>query len=78
MKATVNKKYRDKYTGELRSVGDEIEVTEERATEIMAAGNYITLLPEQEEEQLEQTEVKQAQTEEVAPVQPKKRRTTKR
>lgn len=62
MKATVIKTFKDKYTGEVYPVGAEVEVTEERAAEIMAAGKYIVIPSEQPKEP------------EVAPVQQRRGR----
>ena len=50
MKAIVIKTFKDKYTGEIHPVGAEVEVTEERAAEIMEAGKYIVIPSGQQEE----------------------------
>lgn len=41
MFVNVIKKFKDKYTDEIRNVGDSIEVTEERLAEILSAGEYV-------------------------------------
>lgn len=41
MKAVVVKKYRDKKTKKIMEVGSEVELSEERFAEILAAGEYV-------------------------------------
>ncbi len=59
MKAVVVKKYRDKETKEIMKVGSEVELSEERFAEILAAGEYVKKVeepdaPEPEENPAEQ------------------------
>lgn len=81
MYAVVIKRFRDKYTGNIHSIGDEIEVTEERAAEIMAAGKYIVIPSGQpEESELPKAPEKsdeESQKPEVAPVQQRRGRKPK-
>lgn len=44
MKADVIAKYRDKLTGQIHNVGDVVEVTEERFSEINSAYEGVTFL----------------------------------
>ena len=50
MKAKVLLKYRDKYTGEIHDPGIEIEVTKDRADEILSKGDFIEIIPEEKPE----------------------------
>lgn len=42
-KYEVIKKFRDKHTAELHKVGDEIEITKQRADEILSKGAFVKL-----------------------------------
>lgn len=87
MHVVVIKRFRDKYTGNIHSIGDEIEVTKERAAEIMVAGEYIVIPSGQPEESdpseaPEQSEIltkpdEESQKPEVAPAQHRRGRKPK-
>lgn len=47
MKVKVTKAFIDKHTREFHDMGEVIEVTEERAKEILAAGEYIAIIEEE-------------------------------
>lgn len=69
MKAVVVKKYRDKETKKIMNVGSEVELSEKRFAEILAAGEYVKKAeepdtPEKEENPTEQEEL--AEQEEAA------------
>lgn len=46
MRVEVTKRFKDKYTGEMRQVGEVFEVTKERYAEIAGAGNYVSVIAE--------------------------------
>lgn len=62
MKVKVRTEFKDKHTGELHKVGDELEMTVQRINEVIAAGNFIELV--EQTEQLENTEQKQVDSQE--------------
>lgn len=41
MRVKVTHKFRDKYTGQIMDVGNVIDISKERYAEIMAAGNFV-------------------------------------
>lgn len=47
MKVKVTKAFIDKHTREFHDYGEIIEVTEERANEILSAGEYIAIIEEE-------------------------------
>lgn len=47
MKVKVTKAFIDKHTREFHDMGEVIEVTEERAKEILSAGEYIAIVEEE-------------------------------
>lgn len=47
MKVKVTKAFIDKHTREFHDMGEVIEVTEERAKEILSAGEYIVIVEEE-------------------------------
>lgn len=55
MKAKVLLKYRDKYTGEIHDPGTEIEVTKDRADEILSKGDFIEIISEEKPEKKART-----------------------
>lgn len=73
MKAIVVKKYRDRVTKKIMETGSQVELSEERFAEILAAGEYVKKVEEPEEEEnpaeQEEPEEQQAEPEE----EPKKR-----
>lgn len=70
MKAVVVKKYRDKETKEIMKVGSEVELSEERFAEILAAGEYVKKVEEPDASEPEENpEEQQTEPEE----EPKKR-----
>lgn len=46
MKVKVISSYRDKFTKKIHQPGEELDITKERADEILKVGNYIELLEE--------------------------------
>lgn len=48
MTGKVIRRFQDKYTKEIYSVGDEIEVTEERYGELQQAGNFVEIIENDE------------------------------
>ena len=46
MKVKIQTAFNDKYTGKLYKVGEEIEITVERANEILKVGNFIEIVDE--------------------------------
>lgn len=59
MKAVVVKKYRDKETKEIMKVGSEVELSEERFAEILAAGEYVKKVEEQDASEPEENPTEQ-------------------
>lgn len=49
MKVKIQTAFNDKYTGKLYKVGEEIEITVERANEILKVGNFIEIVDEKAE-----------------------------
>ena len=70
MKAVVVKKYRDKETKEIMKVGSEVELSEERFAEILAAGEYVNKV---EEPDASEPEEKPAEQQTEPEEEPKKR-----
>ena len=70
MKAVVVKKYRDKETKEIMKVGSEVELSEERFAEILAAGEYVKKV---EEPDASEPEEKPAEQQTEPEEEPKKR-----
>ena len=50
MKVKIQTAFNDKYTGKLYKVGEEIEITVERANEILKVGNFIEIVDEKAEQ----------------------------
>ena len=46
MKVKVTHKFKDKHTGKLHTKGDVLEISDERYAEIMSAGNFVQIVPE--------------------------------
>lgn len=59
MKAVVVKKYRDKETKEIMKVGSEVEMSEERFAEILAAGEYVKKVEEPDASEPEENPAEQ-------------------
>lgn len=59
MKAVVVKKYRDKETKEIMKVGSEVELSEERFAEILAAGEYVKKVEEPDASEPEENPTEQ-------------------
>ena len=67
MKVKVKAEFRDKHTGKVYKIGDELEMTVQRINEVITTGNFIELVeqPEQKEpEQAENVEQEQADVQE--------------
>lgn len=67
MKVKVKAEFRDKHTGKVYKIGDELEMTVQRINEVITTGNFIELVeqPEQKEpEQAENAEQEQADVQE--------------
>lgn len=47
MKVKVTHKFKDKYTEETHYKGEVLEITDERYQEIMSAGNFVQIVPEE-------------------------------
>lgn len=76
MKVTVTCKFRDKYTGEIHLAGEMLSVSPERAAEL-SQKNVIAPNMVAEDEDLKKVEpakVPESEKEEVAPVQPEKKK----
>lgn len=67
MKVRVKAEFRDRHTGKIYKIGDELEMNVQRINEVITAGNFIELVeqPEQEKtEQIEQSEQEQTDVQE--------------
>lgn len=49
MKVKVISAFKDKYTGKTHKIGEEMEATVDRVNEIIRAGKFIQIMPEQSE-----------------------------
>lgn len=49
MKVKVISAFKDKYTGKTHKIGEKMEATVERVNEIIRAGKFIQIIPEQAE-----------------------------
>ena len=58
MKVRVKEQFKDKHTGKIYKIGDELEMTVQRVNEVIAVGNLIELLeqPENAEQRQEQVD----------------------
>lgn len=83
MKVRVKEQFKDKHTGKIYKIGDELEMTVQRVNEVIAVGNLIELLEqpenaEQRQEQVDgQEEADAGKQEEETPKQPGRRKRTK-
>lgn len=74
MKAVVVKKYRDKETKEIMKAGSEVELSEERFAEILAAGEYVKKVEEPDASEPEENPAEQQTEQQTEPEEePKKR-----
>lgn len=61
MKVRVKEQFKDKYTGKVYKIGDELEMTVQRVNEVIAVGSLIELLEQEKAEQTENAEPPQEQ-----------------
>lgn len=69
MKVKVRTEFKDKHTGKLHKVGDELEMTLERINEVLKVGSFIELVAESkkaEQDETEQAEDSEAEQKETA------------
>lgn len=67
MKVKVKAEFRDKHTGKVYKIGDELEMTVQRINEVITTGNFIELVEQPEQkgpEQAENAEQEQADVQE--------------
>lgn len=56
MKVRVKAEFRDRHTEKVYKIGDELEMNIQRINEVIAAGNFIELVEQPEQEKIEQPE----------------------
>lgn len=56
MKVRVKAEFRDKHTGKVYKIGDELEMSVQRINEVIAVGNLIELIEQPEKTEQEQAE----------------------
>lgn len=56
MKVRVKAEFRDRHTGKVYKIGDELEMNIQRINEVIAAGNFIELVEQPEQEKIERPE----------------------
>lgn len=56
MKVRVKAEFRDKHTGKVYKIGDELEMTVQRINEVITTGNFIELVEQSEQKETEQAE----------------------
>lgn len=69
MKVKVRTEFKDKHTGKLHKVGDELEMTLDRINEVLKVGGFIELVAEPkkaEQDETEQAEDSEAEQKEAA------------
>lgn len=54
MKVKVTEQFRDKNTGKLHNVGEELEVSVERLNEILSVGSFVKILETEEKPKTEE------------------------
>lgn len=68
MKVKVRTEFKDKYTGKMHKVGDELEMTLERINEVLKVGSFIELVAESKkagQDEMEQAEDSEADQKEA-------------
>lgn len=72
MKVRVKAEFRDRHTGKIYKIGDELEMNIQRINEVIAAGNFIELVEQPEQEKTEQSEQIEQSEQEQTDVQEEK------